>query len=632
MKKILIVDDQIEVRELVEVTLRIGDFKILQAENGPQALEIARTEKLEMILLDIQMPGMDGFETATLIRGSRKTKHIPIIFVTAISKEQKHIFKGYEAGTVDYLFKPLDPDLLKSKVRMFLELDQKRRIVELKNEELQTAKKNTDNILENVKNGLFLLDRNYNIMPQYSSALEEIFVQKDLGSKNLIKYLDKKIPAKLKTTVEDYLELMFREDINEKAFNELNPLAEIELNIQGNSKKSSDSKILSFTFKRIYDNEDKISELIATVTDDTDKIRLAKKLDESETHSKKQMDWMFNVLHVEPVLLREFMEGVQKELHYIDDVLKQSKKEYDYAEILEKVFRSIHVIKGNASLLDLKFFVNKVHEYEEKISNIRQKSNIKGSDFVSLVLQLDDMQNILDELNNLIERISNIHANFRPKRSYENKLFIQSLQNLINNTAGDLKKEIKFRHQKFDTGIIPYQYRLSIKDILIQLARNSIYHGIESPDTRLNLGKIPSGIIEISSHIYNNTFGFKFRDDGSGLPIEKLRQKAKTCGKWKKIEIDKWDDKQVAEVIFFPGISTSKRVDLVAGRGVGLDIVKEKIARLEGKIKVNSKEKEYCEFIVTMPRTRNKENSEVVLEVSSMDTLSSKKFDIAIQA
>tara|TARA_B100000614_G_C14541603_1_gene490484 strand:- start:823 stop:2280 length:1458 start_codon:yes stop_codon:yes gene_type:complete len=85
------------------------------------------------------MPDMDGFETAEYIRGNKKTRHIPIIFVTAISKEQKHIFKGYESGAVDYIFKPLDPEILKSKVNIFLELFEQRRIIEQKNRELAQA-------------------------------------------------------------------------------------------------------------------------------------------------------------------------------------------------------------------------------------------------------------------------------------------------------------------------------------------------------------------------------------------------------------------------------------------------------------------------------------------------------------
>ena len=79
------------------------------------------------MLLDVQMPGMDGFETAELIKGRERTRHVPIIFVTAISKERHHVFRGYSAGAVDYVFKPYDPGVLRSKVAVFLELDAKTR-------------------------------------------------------------------------------------------------------------------------------------------------------------------------------------------------------------------------------------------------------------------------------------------------------------------------------------------------------------------------------------------------------------------------------------------------------------------------------------------------------------------------
>ena len=79
------------------------------------------------MLLDVQMPTMDGFETAELIKGRERTRTLPIIFVTAISKEREHVFRGYETGAVDYVFKPYDPEILRSKVAVFLELDAKSR-------------------------------------------------------------------------------------------------------------------------------------------------------------------------------------------------------------------------------------------------------------------------------------------------------------------------------------------------------------------------------------------------------------------------------------------------------------------------------------------------------------------------
>jgi tetratricopeptide (TPR) repeat protein len=469
------------------------------------------------------------------------------------------------------------------------------------NTELNEAKKETDNILQNVEEGFFLLNSAFEIGSQYSRSLIIILEDKDLAYKNFIKMLKQNIPAKIISSTEEYLELMFNDDIDEETLKDLNPLNKIELNFKNIDGRWVASKHLSFKFKRITDYKNKTTGIIVTVTDITDKIHLAKQLKESEAHTKQQIEWMVNILHVEPELLREFMEGGRKELNYIEDLLKQDKTENDYITSLENIYRSMHLIKGNASLLDLKFFVKKTHKFEDEIAKIKEKTKIESSDFVPLVLQLNEMQKTLDELNDLIERISYIHTQFRPKRSYENKLFIQSIQNFIENLAKDLGKEIKFIHNKFDAGVVPYHYRLLSKEILIQLARNSVFHGIESADERIKLNKEPYGTIEISSFIKNNKFGFTFRDDGRGLQIEKLRKKAKEFGKWDNAEIDRWDDKQTADVIFTQGISTSEKAELAAGRGVGMDIIKQKLRKNDGQIKTSFSKGKFCEFEISLP-------------------------------
>ena len=96
--------------------------RVVLAESGEEALRILLAERFALILLDVQMPGMDGFETARLIRGRLRTRRIPIIFVTAITSATSHMFDGYAAGAVDYLLKPVDPVILRSKVTLFVEL------------------------------------------------------------------------------------------------------------------------------------------------------------------------------------------------------------------------------------------------------------------------------------------------------------------------------------------------------------------------------------------------------------------------------------------------------------------------------------------------------------------------------
>ncbi len=136
---LLIVDDVPENIIVLEKILIRPDLNILKASSGNEALELVLEYDFALVLLDVQMPVMDGFETARLIRENESTKHIPIIFVTAISKESKHMFKGYEAGAVDYLFKPVDTYILRSKVNVFLDMYRQKESLKKANEELEKA-------------------------------------------------------------------------------------------------------------------------------------------------------------------------------------------------------------------------------------------------------------------------------------------------------------------------------------------------------------------------------------------------------------------------------------------------------------------------------------------------------------
>jgi CheY-like chemotaxis protein/HPt (histidine-containing phosphotransfer) domain-containing protein len=100
----------------------ISSSEVVTANSGNEALKLSLKQDYAIILLDVQMPGMDGFETAELLRLNNKTKNIPIIFITAMNKEDQHVFKGYDSGAVDFLFKPVAPQILISKLRVFCEL------------------------------------------------------------------------------------------------------------------------------------------------------------------------------------------------------------------------------------------------------------------------------------------------------------------------------------------------------------------------------------------------------------------------------------------------------------------------------------------------------------------------------
>ena len=122
----LIVDDLEENLLALEALLRDDPIEVVKARSGFEALELLLSGEFALALIDVQMPEMDGFELAELMRGAEKTRDIPIIFVTAGLRDRERVFKGYESGAVDFLYKPLDPHIVRSKIRVFSELYQKR--------------------------------------------------------------------------------------------------------------------------------------------------------------------------------------------------------------------------------------------------------------------------------------------------------------------------------------------------------------------------------------------------------------------------------------------------------------------------------------------------------------------------
>jgi two-component sensor histidine kinase/CheY-like chemotaxis protein len=134
---ILIVDDEPKNLTVLEAILDSPDYRLVRAESGEQALLALLAEDFALLILDIRMPGMTGFELARVVRLRKKTANVPIIFLTAYYNEDQHVLEGYGAGAVDYLLKPVNPTVLRAKVAVFAELYRKQRDIEDTNRALQ---------------------------------------------------------------------------------------------------------------------------------------------------------------------------------------------------------------------------------------------------------------------------------------------------------------------------------------------------------------------------------------------------------------------------------------------------------------------------------------------------------------
>ncbi|OGB66201.1 MAG: hypothetical protein A2Y94_14480 [Caldithrix sp. RBG_13_44_9] len=494
------------------------------------------------------------------------------------------------------------------KRKLELEVSQRTRELNQSNYELLRAKRDTDDILNHVEEGLFLINSGFEIGSQYSLALERMLNEKNIAHLNFLKLLERKVNNNVVTSTNEYLQLMFKNDVDEEALKELNPLQEVEINFTDENDAWIYSKYLNFNFKRICDDHT-ILNLIATVIDVTDQVHLTKKLKLSEERTQNQMEWLVNILHIEPALLNEFLAGVDNELNYVDSLLKHAEGNGNLRHILEEIYRSMHLIKGNATLLDLKFFADLAHQFEDRINEVKRNTQIQASDFIPLVLRLGELKQRLYEVKKIIERMSSFHQHFQIKKSEESDLLLRSIKNLIQNLAKDLEKEVEFNYSNFQSVSLPYQYRLLVKEILIQFVRNALYHGIESPQERILNKKRPLATITLYTEVSEDVYSFTFRDDGRGIQINKLQQLAIASEKYPRKQIENWSDRQIAQLIFEPEFTTAEKANHFAGRGIGLDIIYQKILKHKGNIELNFEKGSFCEFKVSIPLKKTRKIS-----------------------
>jgi len=179
---ILLVDDRAENLLALEAILEPLGQRLVRAPSGEAALRCLLDHDFAVILLDVQMPAMSGFDTARMIKARRRTKFIPIIFLTAISKEQEYVFEGYSVGAVDYIFKPFQPAVLRSKVQVFVELHRQQRRITAQEQQLREAERHE---LE-LRHMRELLQSDARFRDIVSTAMDAIVVFDDAGAIRLV--------------------------------------------------------------------------------------------------------------------------------------------------------------------------------------------------------------------------------------------------------------------------------------------------------------------------------------------------------------------------------------------------------------------------------------------------------------
>ncbi|MGY2402843.1 putative bifunctional diguanylate cyclase/phosphodiesterase [Pseudomonas sp. SDO5271_S396] len=154
---LLVVDDYPENLISMRALLQREDWQVVTAGSGLEALELLLVHEVDLVLLDVKMPGMDGFEVARLMRGSQRTRMTPIIFLSANAQSPASVLEGYASGAIDYLFKPFDPHILKPKVQALLEHQRNRRALQRLSHDLESARAFNASVLDNAAEGILVV-------------------------------------------------------------------------------------------------------------------------------------------------------------------------------------------------------------------------------------------------------------------------------------------------------------------------------------------------------------------------------------------------------------------------------------------------------------------------------------------
>ncbi|MGE3262013.1 MAG: ATP-binding protein [Bacteriovoracia bacterium] len=205
--KVLLVDDREENLLALEGLLKGSVGQVVRARSGREALESLLQHEFAVAVVDVQMPEMDGFELAELMRGNERTRTVPIIFVTAGAHSRSSTFRGYESGAVDFLNKPLDPHVVKSKIQVFIELAKQGQLVKEQLAETQEALRDRDSALKAAREALQSRDEFLSIAShELKTPLTSLFLQLQMMDRILKKNIGLSDDSKSRETFAKYLE------------------------------------------------------------------------------------------------------------------------------------------------------------------------------------------------------------------------------------------------------------------------------------------------------------------------------------------------------------------------------------------------------------------------------------------
>jgi signal transduction histidine kinase len=444
---------------------------------------------------------------------------------------------------------------------------------------LADAKRETDDILATVDEGLFLIRQDehghFVIAEQHSRALVQILGSDRIAGETVLDVLSPHLDKAERDDVNRFLRLLFEPRVEQQTLDDLNPLSDVEANVAGRRR------YLRFHFQRVV-SDNAVAKVLAIVTDRTETVELSQQVEETERRARSRMALLARVLETDPGLLQDFMAAARRDIAEVDAAIRPQSGPIQVSQ----AFRAAHAIKGNAALLELDFVVERAHALEDALSGQQEASVLAGI--------ADDLRGALTQLDDVVSRLAQFRDTFGRTDDQPSDATVKAIRTAVAKSAEEAGKQAGVVAQGFDVSGADTTTRLLVKDALVQLVRNAVHHGIERPEARRRAGKSPDGTITLASGHDSGRLTVSVSDDGRGLDTDRLGAEAGA-----RMTGDVGQSAQ--DLIFERGVSTAEGVSEEAGRGIGLDLVRERIRAAGGEIAVDSEPGRYTRFDITLP-------------------------------
>lgn len=472
--------------------------------------------------------------------------------------------------------------------------------------QLAIAKQQTDDIMRTVNDGLLLIDKDLVIAEQYSKNTENILNRSDLGGKTLLELLDGVISEKNMTETQLFVEQLYNPWVVEELIGDLNPLKSVKLNVL-NQQGDFESKYLDFNFLRVMEKDsENVDKVFVSVVDITKAVHLQEVLEKQQRQHDYELEMISSILTVDSRNLLSFIDNTKARIDNINNVLKANidVNTDNLKAKARELFRHMHSLKGDASALKLNAFVGIAEKQETILKELIERAVLKGDDFLPFTIGLNELLDLVNYVSSLVERLKIMGSNIQQKTVSEPDT--KRWQNYFTEYANDIAqrhdKKVRLTVSGFDEWDESSPNFNEYKDIAVQFLKNAVVHGIETPDKRLAKGKNEIGHVHLSMSNTNNNLRLSVEDDGQGIDVERIRQKAIDLGYITPEQASTLAVKSLYALMFKSGVSTAHQQTEDAGRGVGMDIIYHMVKQGQGKIEVHSKPEQFTLMAVNFPK------------------------------